>query len=430
MSEKVTLQYIHGENLMAIKDLTVDFSAGDIHVISGGNGRGKTTASRMLYDLLRKKYPAEPLGKNGDAGEFEAKMSDGHLVKYTFDDASQLLTIYDPGGRALSKDQQRYYIRYLLGSDASSFDIDKFIAETQPKKRQEMLMQLCDLNLSEIDDRIKDKTEERRMANTRLRDHRARHTHPVDHGTKMQAEKPLVDAVALMDQLEAAEKRNREIEQRQATTTHLSNEAQANTSKIQSLQAEIDRLSARNEAIVQELTVIEDELGRPENQKAETDGIREQLRTTEQTNDQIKMARAVLEAAEAEQQYLQEATRLNDELASLNDERKEMLAKASPPASGLEFTHSGDDLLLNGIPINQASTAEIAIAALQIRASQLGGLKYVAFDGSNVDYENIRKVIEWLSAQGLQCMIEVAARTREGLELQISNADDYFGLEV
>jgi hypothetical protein len=60
--EKLTISFMEGKNLGPAKGLTTaDFSQSPILIIKGLNGNGKSFFGEILFDLLRGKFPSNPL---------------------------------------------------------------------------------------------------------------------------------------------------------------------------------------------------------------------------------------------------------------------------------------------------------------------------------------------------------------------------------
>jgi len=187
-----------------IENLLVDFTIGDLLVIKGANGAGKSTAILGIWQILRQKFPSKPVKDGKKKGSLVMQLEDGTKIEYIAirqdgDSFLESLTVTNPSGRALGKAEQTNYLRQLIGGTGSGFDVGDFLRALGTKPAREMLAKLslqCGADLEAIerakmkyDGLFKDRTE----ASQKLTAQKAR---AVPYDAELAAKSP-VDAAEL-----------------------------------------------------------------------------------------------------------------------------------------------------------------------------------------------------------------------------------------
>lgn len=421
------LESISAHNLMAIGAAKVDFKQGDIYVVSGGNGAGKTTLSETLRHILQGNTPGKPLKDGQMAGFFQAKLATGEVLYWQFDEQQQVLTIKDPEGKPMGESRKKAFIRLLAGETKKPFDMDAFLKETAPSRQRDMLLQLVDLDLEGLELAIKDARDERTVANRRVKEQQAR---VQEYDPTLLAEQ-VEDASQVASRYAAMQQQNSAYDQKSTELRGLAEKAEARTARIAELEAEIKRLTAeRDQYVVQQDEIqqwLDDEENAPYTQE-QLQQTQQAIREADTKNEAIRHAQRMAQEQKALMEARKDAQAAEEAVKAAEQKRMDAVRQAELPG-GLEFDPDGDGLLLNGQPLAQACASEVTICGLQIKARELGELKFIAFDGSHLDFQNTMKVIEWMYANGLQGMIEIAERTRERQALTITVAEAYYGGE-
>lgn len=148
--------------------------------------------------------------------------------------------------------------------------------------------------------------------------------------------------------------------------------------------------------------------------------IRAKIAGAEETNQQIRKAkdREVIAAEVAGlREKSEKATARLEELAA---EKLNRVKAAAMPVDGL---HVGDDgVLYNGIPLEQASTAEQIRACVGITAALAGELKLcLVRDGNDLDSDSLRMLAEECAARGLQAIVERIEPAADGVVFVIED---------
>lgn len=427
VSETQRLEYIAAHNLMAIDEAKIDFSAGDIHVLSGGNGVGKTTLSGTIHQLLADRAPEKPLADGKMAGFYKAKLESGVVIYYQFDEdqAGGLLTIRDPEGKPLSKAATRAFLRNLAGNSGQSFDLDAFLRETQPKEQRKMLMQLVNVDLDQYDEKVKAAEDERRDANRQVRDQKAR----AGEYDESLADQDLLEPRQLVEEKNRMLEHNRLVQgKKDKADTNLETQGQV-ARRIEGLERQLQEARTQLQELEGQHAELSEWLKTPANAphpQADLEAIDKQLQHADTQNDAIRNARQMKREHEQLQALEAVASEKQAAVEAAQQERMEAVKAAKLPADGLEFSADGG-LLLHGQPLAQACAGDRAVAGLQIKAQELGALRYVSFDASHLDYHNTRKVLKWAVDNDLQLAVEIAERSADRQGLTIEVASVYYG---
>jgi len=470
------VQTIKIENYKAISELEINLQGHSAYLI-GANGSGKTTVGNLVATLLLPKMrPGTPLKQGETAGFAEATVSDGHVIRWRFDEASDTLEIIDPTGKAVSQRSVSAILKRLAGA-GMEFDINEFLA-LQPKPQKEYMARLIGLDLSGWELRYKIAYDQRTDAN-RARDGQAARVQPFD--TALLAT-PRVDVGAMAAKIEEAHAHNRKIQDVHAKLETRKAEHSAAAAAVAELETQfentespyqpmflkavqgalksnpVSRMHQHSNALLN--AILEDErvyyaehdavsrkldFARQDIKNAAaavatgTDyiatklpapiadgviaGYRDQIAKAETTNAAIDAAHRMHQEAQTLAVYQEQAAAADATVKTLEAERVELLKSKPLPAEGLTFGDEG--LLLNGLPFTdqQICTSAKMIAAAQIALSMLGDVKYLHFDASILDKPNADRLLAWAEANGLQLALERVSWESEELHYQIVGAE-------
>jgi len=469
------VQTIKIENYKAISELEINLQGHSAYLI-GANGSGKTTVGNLVATLLLPKMrPGTPLKQGETAGFAEATLSDGHVIRWRFDEASDTLEIIDPTGKAVSQRSVSAMLKRLAGA-GMEFDINEFLA-LQPKPQKEYMARLIGLDLSGWELRYKIAYDQRTDAN-RARDGQAARVQPFD--TALLAT-PRVDVGAMAAKIEEAHAHNRNIAEvkakyevyladlkaakercteqaeackafhcpysegflfelaAQCVTNPTTDLHRATNDLLGQVRANADRYIAGMEQARTALANAESAyttLAAKETASAAymanlaapiadevIAGYRDQIAKAETTNAAIDAAHRMHQETQTLAVYQEQAAAADATVKTLEAERVELLKSKPLPAEGLTFGDEG--LLLNGLPFTdqQICTSAKMIAAAQIALSMLGDVKYLHFDASILDKPNADRLLAWAEANGLQLALERVSWESEELHYQIVGAE-------
>jgi len=438
---------IKAHNFGPISDLQADFTTGDILVVKGGNASGKTSFIEGLWDILRQQFPKCPLKKGATEGYYSVTITDGTTIEYNA--ATGALTLTDANKEQMGKAVAKNYLKSLVGDLGGGFDIDTFIHTTAAKPRREMLGKLTGQSGSDIGEiekaqadyvaRFNDRTE----ASQKLTAQKAR---AVPYDAELAAKSP-VDAADLSRQKSEIEAHNAKVDRANSgigliendlasyPETRASLEADKLTTKTDyetelarlktNFDAAINRLDERigkiNESEIEAKKRLEDGkkwLSDPANKPKDTEAIDTQLADLTVTNAAIDNAKRLKAEADTLASLKTVADKKEKAVTAARDAKLAAIKKAVLPA-GLAFDPDSETgLLLNGQPIERASSAELTIAALQCATRGTGALHWIHVDCKALDFVNFGAVCEWLKSQKWQALLEKPAQNESELPLQ------------
>jgi hypothetical protein len=229
----------------------------------------------------------------------------------------------------------------------------------------------------------------------------------------------LVDESALSAAMEEASEDNRVLEQRISRRSLHANQIKAHRDDAEDLQTRIDGLLAQVEQLKKQkahhVTLADEmqaELNEAEELPAPIDvsQLRAKLEAARKTNESVRQLHTKLEHKKAAEKHEKESDDLTAKITELEQAKKSAIAKADIPVSGIDFDEG--DILLNGLPFEQASTAEKLRTAFALIAAQHPKFRLAWIrDGSLLDDDSMRIVDELAEQYDMQVFIETVRPT-------------------
>ena len=164
--EKVKIESVNIHNCKNISEFTAFLGGKSAH-ITGKNGVGKSTAVRVLWDRLVGNCPAEAVKQGKDDGHYILNLTDGGRFEWLFNTSGkEIINYYNSDGEKLKGSQLKALIeRYF----SNSFNIQKFLTTTEPRKRLQMISELIKVDLTTIQSKYKTVCEVRREEKNTLK---------------------------------------------------------------------------------------------------------------------------------------------------------------------------------------------------------------------------------------------------------------------
>jgi hypothetical protein len=150
----------------------------------------------------------------------------------------------------------------------------------------------------------------------------------------------------------------------------------------------------------------------------ELDAIAARMEQAEKVNEAVRAKKARVAKAADLAKREEAAAALTAKIKDVDERKAAALAAAKLPVAGLAV--DGDAVTLNGVPFEQASSAEQLRAGLAIGAALNPTLRVVLVrDGSLLDEASLRLVAEWAEANRMQVIMErVADGTTSGVVIE------------
>lgn len=408
--EHIGIIELRSKSVKRLDAVTIPFNKTGTTLIEGPNAQGKSSVlDSLLYALLGKGAVAEqPIHNGKDEAVIELTLTNGKRIRRTFkrkgeDEYTTAIELYGADGAKFGSPQST--INDWLGSDIAFDPLD--FAYMDGKRRREVLAQLVGVDLDGFAARRK-AAYDKRQAHYGLYDAAKRKFETAVKPGKIEGD--MLDVAALNAELSAA----LELQGQHATAKRLLDEAEAKDTR---LFAEIKDLEERLKAKQAERTANLDEVKKA---KAAVDAyevpdiaaIQAKLGTADQHNNALREAKRAEQdynAAKAEWDTRKaERDAFDKELESIDAERSAALGAATYPVDGITF--GDDDVLLNGLPFEQASTAEKIKVGMGVAIALNPTLRViVSHDGALLDKSNLALINDLAQANGFQVVLERVA---------------------
>lgn len=391
------IQTIFVENLRQIKQQTLSLN-GCTAVVIGGNNKGKTTLCRALMDRLRGIKDENIVNTDYSEGWYEMQLTNGEKLTWSINQKGKekLTLITDRNIKtSITKDISAAYFPKV-------FDIDKFLNEI-PSKQKKILEKVSGLDFAEVDKAYNAACEERKWANKKLQEEKAKMILFEPHWKEEpqndeQYQKELQDLSAhnlrynnIRSKLE--EKKHglafniRQIELKQEQIAKLQNEILELQEQDMQLETEIDKGTIW----------LNEEKNKPKDDNAK-------LALIYKINDIRKNNEAVLRKKELDKAE-KEAFDVDQQIQTILRDKAEMIRLADMPEG---FGFSEDGITYNGLPFERKclSSSALYIAALKLATRGLGEVRVLHFDASFLDKNSLEEVCDWAEKNNLQLLIE------------------------
>lgn len=382
------IQKFQIENYKALAGRHEILPEGSSFFLVGANGKGKSSAGRVLIDLLTKNNPSKPVTEGENEGFVEITFDEGSKIMAKYQDGKKPVLSFITSDGIKASTPKDFFDRFA--GPGMSFNIDEFL-KLAPKPKRAMLEQMVGVDLSDLDQEEREVMEKAKEARAAVKVARAR-VKPYD--AKLADAEP-VDVIELSNKVSQAKADKVELKR-------LEQEILSREERIRKLELELKEERAKlDEAKVnKEFIEVEDDFV--------IAMWEDDLSKAEEKNEAIRLAKTMKEEQVRVVEAENELARWEEEVKRVRQEKEDAIRANPLPATGLEFDPDGDGLLLNGLPFEDAQVATSAkmIAALQIAEAQLGKIRYLHFDAAILDKENAMRVLAWAEEHDLQLCIE------------------------
>lgn len=320
----------------------------------------------------------------------------------------------------------------LLGK--LSFDPLDF-ARTNRKEQTEILRVLVGIDTTLIDNKRKDVYDQRALLNKQSSDLKAQ-LDSMSFYEGMPDEEKSIDEISAM-MLDAEKKRQQlsdfaghlskfkerriELHGRRdrglAMIEELENRLKEYKDNLKELDEEIKKADAQVSAAEKKTQKATDEL--PDIAK-----IQEEAKKLEEINANVRAnkARKVVEIRHLT--LSKESDEKSLELIKIDEEKQKLLAKAKFPIKGLGIDHEKNLVTFNGIPFDQASTAEQLKTSVAIGLALNSELKILLVrDGNALDSDSLKAIAEQAAEADAQLWLERVAESKDGIAIMIEDGE-------
>lgn len=393
---------------------------GNLVVISGRNGQGKSSVlDSIMYALAGAgSLPSKPVKRGEEKAVVELDLGD-LVVKRTFTPTggTTLVVTNKDGVRQTSP---QGILDALVGR--LSFDPLAF-AQQEAKERSETLRVLVGLDFTAKDAEKQKHYDERTNVNREAKNIEARLVNLPATYADVPAEE--VSTATVLDEQSKASAKNAENESARRRASVLDTEAKAaaervrmETDAIQQIRDEISRLQekvTKRKVVLTEFVAQQEEMAKQSAAAmaglsslvdADLTQFKTRLVTIENTNGKIRQNKQRADLTEQLKARTKNADGLTKKIESIEKSKREAIGAVKFPVDGLSISETGE-VLFNGLPFEQASTAEQLRVSVAIGLALNSKLRILLVRrGSDLDADSLRMVAEMATAADAQVWLE------------------------
>jgi len=370
---------------------------GDVVVITGKNGQGKTNVLESIWYALAgsNDIPTEPIRKGEEKGEIELDLGEYIVTrKFTKGGENTYLEVKNKDGAKFPSPQA--LLDKLIG-DVSFNPIDLMKAGN----RDEMLLDIAGLSgkLEALDKERQEKYSQRTFENREAKRFEAQ----IDKGLEK------VESVNVRELLEEI-------------------------SDVKEIQHMIEILETKANSIEEHINAILNEL---EKEKKELEGTKEDLNTFYKNAEKcppLKELRAKLNEAEETNRKARDyeqnekvknlykkrkevADNLTKEIENIDKQKKELIENAKFPVAGMGYRDG--KVTFNDIPLDQLSKSEEVLLGIQIQMELYPKLKVILIpDASLLDSESMSTLEKLAKDKDYQLWVERVEDEKVGVLIE------------
>lgn len=419
-------------NVMKVSDVKFDMEGRHLFLVGGDNGQGKSSALNGLLMALCGRsgmdWPEVALTEGEDEGLVKVELAgDGdqepvglslelRLKRKRGGAVVEEFRLFGADGKPAKEPREllkRLY-RYK-GFDPQEFD------RLSKADRRKVLMDLCGIDFSGDEAKIKELYTERTMVNREMKAAAGALTQMQRHPDAPDAE---VSAADLMTELEEKQRHNDEtdgIEQSMQDAVEASQRCQdriaAEQAEIEAMKAEI----ARREAMIESHKASAAEWHGKYGELQAKRSIRE-VKDVEDVKRRIKGAGEVNAKVRANQQHAEAKSNvdrltartddLTKEMYDINEAQHDKLKNAQWPVPGLAIDAAG--VLFDGLPYEQASKSQRLLLSTRIGMALNPTLRLlVCQDGGDMGNGTLDALEDLLREEDFQLVLELVTRSQQ-----------------
>lgn len=405
---------LHIENVKRVLNVTIEPESGSPLVVIGGtNGNGKSSVLDSIAYLFagEKSIPEKPIRSGAKSATIEADLTPNQdgvslTLRRKFTSSGSTLEVFEKSVNGQRKLQSPQAVLSALFSRVA-FDPEAFRSMKLPEQ-VECLRMVSGLDTSEIDAKIKEQIETRKILNRRKTESQAKANGLPFHPDAPEKE---ISTEALERQMAAAW----EFEKKRAS---LLREIDGHKDGLRSANKAIEELEAK---LAERRAFVAAATEKIEKAKQSLDSLvvctfdAKDLKAANDQNEKYR-ANAVKAAAIAEAERAKADHEQSErEIEELRIQREKIVASASWPVEGLSI--ESDCVTYKGVPFAQLSSAEQIRIATTIGFASNPGLRVCLIrHGSLLDHQSLQIVSDVAVEYSGQVFVE---RVSEGSECTV-----------
>lgn len=404
------IQKVSIKKFKVLENFEADIMGNNIFIM-GDNAQGKSSMIQFLKIALGDQSNIPP-DATGEGVVVASKDGGNYTLKVKFKDNKPVVEVTSPDGL---KDSRKGTIAALTG--AIGFDIDEFVSLSKTvsgkKKQVEIYKSFLDAEIiKELDtyaanvksleaDRTEIGREEKRL--------RALvESHPLRNEIDLSKFKD-VDTAALMDSLNAANKKNESIKDVKSKIEAKKLDIANYETKIAELEKEIEALKVKKIDTQGEIT--KGNVWLTANTTIDTTDIQQQIESASETNKKSASARQLKADQEAHAKALEEYGESTANIESQRQTISDTIKQMDTPVEGLSFDE--DTLIYKGVPVSEASlsTSEIMELGLLMKLAENKELGILFLErGESLGAKRLKDIQEMAAKNNMQLIVEQVER--------------------
>lgn len=396
--DRLRLIRVDVQDIKAIKAVSIDTDRSVVE-ISGKNGQGKSSILDSIWWALAGTRPiqADPVRHGAEKGEVELDLGDMIVRRVIPKVGSPKLVVEMKNGLQPGRPQE------LLDSLIGPLNFDPLeFARADAKRQIEMLRGLVkDFDFEAAEAEHQGLYDQRRDFNRDVKSLEAR----IANAPDFSALKDVPDIDDLEEEYEFARRQNEARKDLESARIRLDDGIASIEKRVKELQAEAARMKSERAALAEP----------PE--EVDLAPLREKLTAARAAREEAASLKGRKEAYDRDCEDLKALRKKVDQANDRMDEIKASITKAIADADlGLEgFEIAEGAVLLNGVPFDQASTAQKirASAALAMAGDSKIRLLWVR-EGSLLDEDSLKALREMAEERDFQVLLETVGEGHEG----------------
>lgn len=400
------------ENVKRIKAVKIEPTENGLTVIGGRNGQGKTSVlDSIAWALGGDRFrPSEPQREGSVLPpNLKITMDSGIIVERTGKNST--LKVTDPTGRKGGQQLINEFISQL------ALDLPRFMTASNKEKANTLL------RIIGVGDRLAqlehDETElyNKRHMIGQIADQKLKYAREMTEYPDVPEQ--LISASELIKQQQCIMAHNAENKRKRDRAAEIQHHYDAVNSKINGIQAELQRLMTEQQSLMDDLRIAHMETEHLED--LSTAELEEDIENVEKINIKI---RANLEKEKAEEDakaYQTQYSQLTNELEDVRQKKTDLLKSAQLPLPGLSVQDG--ELTYNGFKWDNMSGADQLMVSTAIVRKLNPSCGFVLLDKlEQMDLDTLAEFGKWLEDEGLQA---IATRVSTGDECSVLIEDGY-----
>lgn len=401
---------LRSENVKKLKAIEIK-PKDNVVIISGKNGAGKTSVLDSIWFALEGgaglKGTPMPIRKGEKKAEIKLTLDDFIVTRKWTDNDKTYLKVTNREG--LKYDSPQELLDGFIGK--LTFDPLAF-CDMSDKEQRELLLKLAGLDFIEVDNKIEEIKEKRRLQGQKVKLLSGER----EEITIKDLPELQIDTSKLSNKYDKAISLNNEIvrgkEKLQNNINSINdsvgniNEKKEEIKKLQqeieNIKEKIESIKADNIAVGNNNKKIEEWLS--ENKPINTDIIKQEISNTYIINEQIKVRERNKEADRKQKDAQGVYDNYTNELQKLIDDKKGSLQKAKMPIKGLSID---ENITYNDIPYSQLALSESLKVNMAIAMALNEKLRVILVkDASLLDEDNMKIIEEMAGDNDYQVWLE------------------------